>query len=81
MGSPSEDWMKHGNLREGGKANWDLWVRLLEAMEKHKVFWIWIKAHNGHPENEIVDGEAKKASRRYYADAGDQRRTVPNYWE
>lgn len=33
-------------------SNRDLWERLLEISKKHEIKWIWIKGHNGHPENE-----------------------------
>ena len=35
--------------------NPDLWERLLDLLEKHKVNFIWIKGHNEHPENERCD--------------------------
>ena len=35
--------------------NPDLWERLLNLLEKHKVNFIWIKGHNEHPENERCD--------------------------
>ena len=41
--------------------NQDLWQRLDEAVSRHDVTWTWIRGHNNHSENEIVDGLAKKA--------------------
>lgn len=41
--------------------NKDLWERLLNITEKHQVEWIWVKAHNGHEENERVDFLARNA--------------------
>ncbi len=35
--------------------NPDLWERLLALLEVHKVSFVWIKGHNGHPENERCD--------------------------
>jgi ribonuclease HI len=35
--------------------NADLWLRLQTAMAQHKVEWIWVRGHDGHPENERVD--------------------------
>jgi ribonuclease HI len=35
--------------------NAELWQALLEAVEPHRVEWHWVKAHDGHPENERVD--------------------------
>ena len=35
--------------------NVDLWKRLLKAAAPHKITWIWVKGHNGHPQNEQCD--------------------------
>ena len=35
--------------------NVDLWEKLLPLLEKHKVDFIWVKGHAGHPENERCD--------------------------
>lgn len=35
--------------------NVDLWKRLLKAASPHKITWIWVKGHNGHPQNERCD--------------------------
>lgn len=40
--------------------NIDLWKRLDKAMESHKIDWVWVKGHNGHPENERADKLANK---------------------
>ena len=42
--------------------NIDLWKRLLKAKESHKVNFIWVKGHNGHPENERCDKLATTAA-------------------
>ena len=39
--------------------NVDLWQLLESLIEKHKIKWIWVKGHNGHPENERVDKLAR----------------------
>lgn len=41
--------------------NKDLWERLLNAVKPHQVEWIWVKGHNGHPENERADFLARNA--------------------
>ena len=38
-----------------GKANPDLWIRFLEVYKKHRVNFVWVRGHNGHPENERCD--------------------------
>jgi ribonuclease HI len=35
--------------------NPDLWERLLIQLERHKVKFIWVKGHAGHPYNERCD--------------------------
>lgn len=35
--------------------NVDLWEKLLPLLEKHKVNFVWVKGHNGHPYNERCD--------------------------
>ena len=41
--------------------NIDLWQELDQLLSKHKIRWIWVKGHNGHPENERVDKLARDA--------------------
>ena len=48
--------------KSGPVKNIDLWKRLLSAMEPHKVRFIWVKGHAGHPENERCDRLAVKAA-------------------
>jgi ribonuclease HI len=42
--------------------NAELWQALVEAVEPHRVEWHWVKAHDGHPENERVDALACAAA-------------------
>lgn len=42
--------------------NIDLWKRLLKAARPHKINFIWIKGHDGHPENTRCDKLATKAA-------------------
>ncbi len=53
-------WRKKGWKRSDGKPalNPDLWERLLELLAVHKVDFVWIKGHAGHPENERCDALA-----------------------
>jgi ribonuclease HI len=37
------------------KANPDLWQRYIPLHKKYKPKFIWIRGHNGHPENERCD--------------------------
>lgn len=42
--------------------NVDLWKRLLAATKDHKIRFIWVKGHNGHPQNERCDFLATSAA-------------------
>ena len=63
-------WQKNGwkNASKQPVRNADLWHELIAAAKPHKVEWIWVKGHNGHPENERADAlacaEADKAAAR-----------------
>lgn len=35
--------------------NQDLWERLDALSQQHHIEWIWVRGHNGHPENERAD--------------------------
>ena len=35
--------------------NPDLWEELLTLLDLHKVQFVWVKGHDGHPENERCD--------------------------
>ena len=39
--------------------NIDLWQSLESFLKIHKIKWVWVKGHNGHPENERVDKLAR----------------------
>ena len=61
----------HGWKRNGWKTadkkpvkNEDLWKRLEIAMAQHRVEWLWVKGHSGHPENERVDALARAEVKR-----------------
>ena len=40
--------------------NQELWEDLLSAVDRHHIHWKWVKGHNGHPDNERVDEEARR---------------------
>ena len=59
-----DGWLKN-NWKNSAKKpvkNKSLWIRLLKAMEPHKVQFQWIKGHAGHPENERCDELATTAA-------------------
>jgi ribonuclease HI len=43
--------------------NKELWQRLEAAAHIHKIDWLWVKGHSGHPENDRVDQLARDAIR------------------
>ncbi len=43
--------------------NKELWQRLEAATQIHKIDWLWVKGHSGHPENDRVDQLARDAIR------------------
>ena len=61
-------WIK-GWQRNGWKTadrkpvkNADLWQQLLAASAPHRIDWVWVKGHAGHPDNERADGLASNAA-------------------
>ena len=57
-------WKNNGWVKPDKKPalNPDLWERLLELLEIHRVTFNWVKGHAGHPENERCDRLAVAAS-------------------
>jgi len=39
--------------------NRDLWERIDEEIQRHKINWHWVKGHAGHPDNERADELAR----------------------
>lgn len=58
----SNNWIKSDKKKA---LNVDLWEKLLELLEIHKVNFIWVKGHAGHTENERCDQLAVAASQKY----------------
>lgn len=50
-------WKRKGWKTADGKPvkNQDLWQELDALSSRHKVEWIWVKGHAGHPGNESAD--------------------------
>ena len=58
------NWKKNGWKTANKKTavkNVDLWQVLDELLGQHEIRWVWVKGHNGHPENERVDMLAREA--------------------
>jgi ribonuclease HI len=55
-------WEKKGFVK---KANPDLWKRYIPLHRKYKPKFVWVRGHNGHPENERCDRLAVLAASGY----------------
>lgn len=55
-------WKKNGWVKSNKEPalNVDLWEKLLPLLKTHKLKFIWVKGHAGHPENERCDRLAVK---------------------
>ena len=55
-------WKRNGwrNAAKKPVKNMDLWLRLDELAQRHKIDWVWVKGHAGHPENERADALANR---------------------
>ena len=62
----AERWQKNGWMRTKSERaiNPDLWQRLLELCQNHKVSFRWVKGHAGHPLNERCDQLATSEARK-----------------
>lgn len=59
-----EGWKRNGWINASKKPvrNADLWHDLIEASNRHRITWQWVKGHSGHPENERADRLASNAA-------------------
>ncbi len=57
-------WKRNGwiNASKQPVRNADLWHDLIEAAARHRIDWVWVKGHDGHPENERADRLASNAA-------------------
>jgi ribonuclease HI len=57
-------WRKNGWKTADRKPvkNADLWQALIDAAAPHRVEWVWVKGHAGHPDNERADRLASDAA-------------------
>ena len=57
-----EGWQRNGWKTAARKPvkNDDLWRRLVAAMSRHEVTWVWVKGHAGDPGNERADALARR---------------------
>ncbi len=57
-------WRKNGWRTADKKPvkNAELWQELLDAAAPHRIDWLWVKGHAGHPANERADKLASDAA-------------------
>ena len=53
----AKGWKRRGWKKSDGSPalNPDLWEQALEQEARHKITYVWVKGHAGHPENERCD--------------------------
>ena len=57
-------WKARGWRRKGGPPeNLTLWKELDEVAARHRIQWVWVRGHSGHPRNEYVNYLAVKAAK------------------
>jgi ribonuclease HI len=57
-----EGWVKKGFKKV---KNPDLWQAYLDASDLHRVHGVWVRGHDGHPENERCDTLARDEAEHY----------------
>ena len=57
-----DGWLRKNWVNSNKKPvkNKDLWLKLLDLNERHRIKWIWVRGHSGHPENERADALANE---------------------
>ena len=60
----AKKWKTNGWMRNKQEKalNPELWDQLLTLCERHKITFVWLKGHAGHPENERCDRLAVAAA-------------------
>ena len=64
-------WESRGWTRKGGAIeNVHLWKRAVEAVRAHDAEWVWVRGHDGHPQNEYANDIAVRAARELSSSGG-----------
>lgn len=64
-------WKARGWTRKGGPIeNLELWKRADDAQRPHEVQWVWVRGHDGHPQNEYANDIAVRAARELTSSGG-----------
>jgi ribonuclease HI len=60
------EWLNGWIARDFKKVkNPDLWREYIEVSKQHNVKGVWVRGHNGHPQNEKCDQIAKEEAEKY----------------
>lgn len=64
-------WQANGWRKSNKSAalNPDLWEKLLSETKKHKIDYVWVKGHAGHPYNERCDKAAQEEASKFSSPA------------
>ena len=56
------NWKKNGwkTVSKKPVKNKELWIKLSDQIERHTIYWHWVKGHAGYKYNEIADNLARK---------------------
>lgn len=63
----AQSWKENGWRKKDKKPalNADLWDMLLNSLSEHEYSFVWLKGHDGHPENERCDKMAVAESQKF----------------
>ena len=60
------EWLEGWIKRNFAKVkNPDLWQEYLRVSQPHQIHGVWVRGHNGHPENERCDVIAKEEAEKF----------------
>lgn len=60
------EWLEGWVKRNFAKVkNPDLWQEYLRVSQPHQIHGVWVRGHNGHPENERCDVIAKEEAEKF----------------
>ena len=60
------EWLENWVKRNFAKVkNPDLWLEYLVVSKNHTIEGVWVRGHNGHPENELCDQIAREEAEKF----------------
>ncbi len=71
-------WIARGwRKKDGPILNLELWQELVEEARRHDVQWLWVRGHEGHPQNEYANDLAVRAAKEQSSSKG----IVPSHFD